>query len=231
MTMPRILARVERVTPLTDTILELVLKPMHYIPYIAGQYLQIHTQEEALCFSIANAPLGSQTYELHIRHQGGNPYEQPLFRSMKADGAVTLSLPYGDCHIERLHAHKPIIFVAAGTGFAPAKAMIEHLLATGDKRSCALYWGARAQSDLYCDEKVKHWAEHVRHFSYVSLLSGSEPKAFARKLLAHHAKTLTDSQIVIAGPFDRVYALRDVLLEQGVSRHHLFSDAFAFEHE
>ena len=45
-------------------------------------------------------------------------------------------------------------------------------------------------------------------------------------ILQRHAHDLNTFQIVMGGPFDMVYSLRDMLLLQGLSQDHLFSDAF-----
>ena len=222
-------AQVERITPLTESILQLILAPNEYIDYQAGQYLQIVSENEAFSYSIANAPLGSHKYELHIRHSRDNPYNQPLLAEIKRKGSVTLRLPLGECDIGHLHPKKPILFIAAGTGFAPIKAMIEQLLAEGEPRAFELYWGARSQSDLYMDDKVFHWQTHVRHFQYFSQLSETTKATLASMVLKRHAHDLNDWQIVISGPFDMAYSTRDQLLAKGALPANLFSDAFNFE--
>lgn len=225
--MKTIQARVENITPLTNSILQLTLKPDVYVDYQAGQYLQIIHENEAFSYSIANAPLGSRQYELHIRHTRDNPYNQPLFADIKRKGVVTLCLPMGECNVSRLLSDKPIMFVAGGTGFAPIKAMIEQLLATGDTRPFELFWGARLQSDLYMDEKVRQWQAHVSHFKYFSLLSENNQITLTDVILEHHTRDINDWQIVIGGPFDMVYSIRDVLVAKGVLPENIFSDAFA----
>lgn len=220
------IAQVMQVVPLTDSILKVILSPQDYIDYAAGQYLKIKCHEEWLCYSIANAPFGPHYYELHIRHAENNPYYQQLLTHIKEQRALTISLPHGECQINRLYPDKPILFIAGGTGFAPIKAMIEHLLATGDRRQFELYWGARSQSDLYMDEKVKQWQTHVDHFRYVALLSGGKEQSLAETVHAHHASDLLQYQVVLGGPFDMVYAVRDALVAFGMAKEQLFSDAF-----
>lgn len=222
-------AQVETIAPLTDSIMQLVLQPDEYVSYQAGQYLQILFGKEAFSYSIANAPLGSHKYELHIRHSLENPYNQRLFAHIKKHGRVLIRLPYGECCIERLDAQRPILFIAGGTGFAPVKAMIEQLLSSSDTRAFELFWGARMQSDLYFDEKVNNWQSHVSRFKYFSLLSEDSEHPIVTSVLARHPKDLGAWQIVISGPFDMVYTTRDVLVDYGVSPVHLFSDAFSFE--
>ena len=219
-------ARVECITPLTNSILQLILKPDIYVDYQAGQYLQIIYENEAFSYSIANAPLGSHRYELHIRHARDNPYNQPLFAEIKRQGVVTLRLPMGECNVSRLHLDKPILFIAGGTGFAPIKAMIEQLLADGESRPFELFWGARSQSDLYMDNQVLQWQAHVSHFKYFSLLSENSQMTLVDKVMEHHALDINDWQIVVSGPFDMAYSIRDALVAQGVMFENLFSDAF-----
>lgn len=221
-------ARVESITPLTDSILQLVLKPDEYIDYQAGQYLQMLFENGAFSYSIANAPLGSRQYELHIRHTRDNPYHQPLFAHIKQYGVVSIRVPLGECHVSRLHPLKPILFIAGGTGFAPIKAMIEQLLADGEPRLFELFWGARSQRDLYMDDKALHWQTHVAHFTYFPHHSDLHAMTLADRVIAQHLHDLHDWQIVISGPFDMVYHTRDALVAQGVLLENLFSDAFSF---
>lgn len=219
-------ARVKSIAPLTNSILQLILEPDVYVDYHAGQYLKIMHKDEAFSYSIANAPLGSHQYELHIRHTRDNPYNQPLFSQIKRQGVVSIQLPMGECNVSRLHPDKPILFIAGGTGFAPIKAMIEQLLADGDSRPFELFWGARSQSDLYMDDKVLLWQSHVSHFKYFSLLSERSQQTLVDIVLERHAQDINDWQLVISGPFDLAFSIRDALVGQGVLAENLFSDAF-----
>lgn len=223
------LAQVARIAPLTDSILQLILAPETYIDYEAGQYLQVLLANEEFSYSIANAPLGSRTYELHIRHSADNPYNQALLAHVKQHGTLAITLPFGECHLTKLLPQKPILFIAGGTGFAPIKAMIEQLLAGGKPRPFELLWGARSQSDLYMDELVTHWQTHVQQFEYFSIISDASKETLASKALARHKGVLNDWQIVISGPFDMVYNTRDLLVAAGALPENLFSDAFSFE--
>lgn len=230
MTSDTTIAQVEKITPLTDSILQLILTPAHFIDYQAGQYLQIFSRDNWLNYSIANAPLGSHKYELHIRHSNDNLCIQALLAEIKQAGSVTLRLPFGSCHLNKLHPKKPILFLAQGTGFAPINAMIEQLLATSDARAFELFWSARSQSDLYMSDKVLQWQTHVAPFRYFSLLSNNTTKeTLISTVLKQHDTDLTDWQVVIAGPFEMAYTARDILIAHGLPTMQLFSDAFSFE--
>lgn len=219
-------AQIEQITPLTNSILQLVLTPDTYVEYQAGQYLQMMSEGHLVSYSIANAPLGSHKYELHIRHSRDNPYSQPLLAEIKRQGAVKIRVPLGTCDLAHLDSKKPILFIAGGTGFAPIKAMIEQLLAEGESREFELFWGARSQSDLYLDDKVMQWQAHVPHFRYFSQLSLCSKETLASMVIDRHANDLRRWQVVLAGPFDMVYTIRDQLLHEGADPDDLFSDAF-----
>jgi CDP-4-dehydro-6-deoxyglucose reductase len=221
-------ANVEFVTPLTDTVIQFILKPDEYIDYYAGQYLQLKSLKSFYSYSIANAPLGSHRYELHIKHSRDNLNNQNLLSEMKKQGSVLLKVPFGDCFVKQLDINKPIIFIAAGSGFAQIKAMLEQLFADGDTRILKLYWGVRAHGDLYMNDKVLGWQDCMKQFSYVSVLSSLERKSLISSVIDDNSDRLLDYQIVMSGPFDLVYSMRDTLIERGVLESNLFSDAFSF---
>jgi CDP-4-dehydro-6-deoxyglucose reductase len=222
-------ARVVEVNPLTDTILQVVVEPETYIDYQAGQYLQLFHANTSAYYSIANAPMGTHRYELHIRHGRDRETDKCWLDEIKQQGFVRLRAPFGECDLAHLDPVKSILFIAAGTGFAPVKAMIEQLLLLSDPRCFELIWSARTQSDLYLEEKVKQWQTHVQQFQHVSLLTSENKQALDAIVLARHAQELNNWQIVISGPFDLVYRMRDQLVAHGVSLNHLYSDAFQFE--
>lgn len=221
-------AKIQHIVPLTDTIIQLIVVPDQYIEYQAGQYLQLVNDESALAYSIANAPLGARHYELHIRHDRDSVC-QPLLDQIKSTGEVLLRAPFGQCHLSAMHPQKPILFIAAGTGFAPVNAMIEQLLASAEQRAFELIWSARSQADLYLDEKVKQWQNHVQQFQYIPLLSQKSKKTLTSVVHTRHPADLNDWQIVISGPFDMVYHTRNQLVAHGISITNLYSDAFEFE--
>lgn len=220
-------AQVIQAHPLSNRLLRVFLKPEHYIDYDAGQYLKIISSnpDEKLYYSIANAPLGSKTYELHIRHEPHHDEQQHLIDVITKQGQLIIHLPFGHCTIRKLNLNQPILFIAGGTGFAPIKAMIEQLLVDDMLQPFVLYWCASTEEALYLDEKVQAWNKHVTPFRYMTHISQHEKAPLIERILQNEP-LITSYQVVLAGPFDFVYALRDTLLANGLSQEKLFSDAF-----
>jgi CDP-4-dehydro-6-deoxyglucose reductase len=161
-------------------ILKLQLPAAERFQFLAGQYLEFLLKDgQRRAYSIANAPAQEGPLELHIRHLPGGLFTDFVF------GAVTPALkekdilrfegPLGSFFL-REDSQKPIIFVAAGTGFAPIKSIIEQMQAKKIKRPIHLYWGGRRPSDLYLDDLCKAWENEIADFRYIPVISDALPE-------------------------------------------------------
>lgn len=213
-------AKLVSLNALSQDIYEVILKPKDYIGYEAGQYLKIKIDNQWIPYSIANAPNQTNTYILHIKHTALSETTKKLFETLKQQD-IELSLPYGHCCLSQFPSERPIIFIAGGTGFAPINAMIEALLAKKDAPSFELYWGVRQESDLYQKPKDSYTA-------YTSIATKEDP-LLIDLILLNHPNDLNAYTIVLSGPFDMAYQLRDRLVSDGVNIKHLYSDAFDYE--
>lgn len=222
---------VDEVIPLTDTIFKVFVKPKVSITYESGQYLEVIAPMGSFPFSIANAPLGAEKIELHIRHATENPFNQWLLDTIKTKGRLEISAPKGDCRLSVLDKTKPIVLIAGGTGFAPIKAMIEQLLYDGDKRVMHFFWLANKKADFYLDETVKAWANHMAHFTYTPLFTSRHQKSpdLCGVMKALYKEKASDFQAVLAGPFELIFSLKEILLTLGIASDHILSDAFSYK--
>ncbi len=108
---------------------------------------------------MANAPhtvIDKPQLELHIRHLPGGKFTDHVFGAMKEKEILRVEGPFGSFFL-REDSDKPMVLLASGTGFAPIKAIIEHMIWKGSERKAVLYWGCRSKADLYLHE----WAEEA----------------------------------------------------------------------
>ncbi|MGH8801716.1 MAG: CDP-6-deoxy-delta-3,4-glucoseen reductase, partial [Casimicrobiaceae bacterium] len=108
------------------------------------------------------------------RHTPGGFFTDPLFTSYRGREILRLEGPLGSFYL-REDSDKPVIFVAGGTGFAPIKAIIEHMLYHRIPREMVLYWGARAKRDLYLADLPGRWQTQHPNFTFVPVLSEPTP--------------------------------------------------------
>ena len=76
--------------------------------------------------------------------------------------------------------------IAGGTGFAPLKSMLRHVLENGIRRAMHLYWGARHRRDLYEEAQVLEW---VRALPAAAASPRCSPRP-ARREAAHQRARL-----------------------------------------
>lgn len=79
---------------------------------------------------------------------------------------------------------RPIIFLAGGTGFAPVKSMVEHLIQGKCRREIYIYWGMQYSKDFTCiTAAVEEQHDNVH---YIPVVSGDDAE-WGRKGFVHHA--------------------------------------------
>ena len=147
--------------------------------YHAGQYVEFLLPGGLRrSYSMANAPhtqATSPALELHIRHMPGGKFTDKVFGSLKEREILRIEGPYGSFYL-REESAKPIILLASGTGFAPIKALIEHLQFKGSSCPATFYWGGRRPSDLYMDDWVRAKLLEMPSLRYVPVVSDAQPQ-------------------------------------------------------
>ncbi len=235
---PRILpARVAKKEQLSHDViaLHLQLPASERLQFLAGQYLEFILKDgKRRAFSIANAPHDAEFLQLHIRVIPGGVFSAYVANEMQEKAILRLEAPFGNFFL-REDSQKPIIFVAGGTGFAPVKGIIEHMLHNNIKRDIILYRGARVAEDLYMNELCQKWAEFTPHLSYIPVIS--EPQSSGnwqgRTGLVHQAvlddiKDLSAYQAYVCGAPGMCEVAHNTFVAQGLLADEFFSDAFTF---
>lgn len=232
-------ARVVKMEKAADDVMILSLKlPANQrLQFLAGQYVDILLKDnQRRSFSLANPPHADEFLELHIRHVPNGLFTTHVFTRMKEKDLLRLRGPLGVFFL-REESDLPAIFVAGGTGFAPIKGILEHAFARGIRRPLHLYWGVRAQRDLYMDALPRAWAREHANFRYTPVLS--EPRAEerwdGRTGWVHDAVTadypdLSGYEVYASGPPPMIEALKRTFFARGLSPERLYFDSFEFAH-
>jgi CDP-4-dehydro-6-deoxyglucose reductase len=215
--------------------LQLSLPATERLQFLAGQYIDILLRDgRRRSFSLANAPHDDKTLELHIRHTPGGRFTDFVFNGLKERALLRFEGPLGTFFL-REESSRPIIMVAGGTGFAPIKGMIEHLIQIGLSRTIHLFWGARSFEDLYLHDLVCAWEAAQDNIRYTPVLS--EPIESANwqgeRGLVHQAvlrayPDLCAFQVYMSGPPAMIQAGRAEFTAAGLPDDQLFFDSFDY---
>jgi CDP-4-dehydro-6-deoxyglucose reductase len=169
----RLPSRVQSIDHVADdvAVLRLKLPSNEQLQFFAGQYVDILLRDgKRRSYSMANPPHDNQHIELHVRNMENGTFTAQVFGSMKEKDILRIEGPLGTFFL-REDSDKPIIFVASGTGFAPIKSIIEHIIEKKIERPISLYWGGRRPKDIYAQELAEKWANTVAHFKFIPVVS------------------------------------------------------------
>jgi len=211
------------------------------LQFHAGQYVEFLLRDGARrSYSMANAPhtLGEPGtgIELHIRHLPGGKFTDHVFGAMKEKEILRIEGPYGSFFL-REDSDKPIILLASGTGFAPIKALLEHMKFKAIDRPATLYWGGRRPEDLYMDEWVRAHLAELPNLRYVPVVSNAVPEdnwtgrtGFVHRAVLEDFNDLSGHQVYACGaPIVVDSAKHDYVAEAGLPEEEFFADAFTTE--
>src|SRR6266403_4372337 len=178
---PRIIpCRVEKLDkPAPDVAVIGLRLPMNEnFRFLAGQYIDILLKDgRRRSYSLATRPDpgGVTALELHARHTPGGLFTDHVFTKLKIRDLLRFEGPLGSFFL-REESDKPIVMLASGTGFAPIKALVEHMQDLKSERPVRLYWGGRRPQDLYMHALCEQWASQMPHFSYIPVVSDALPE-------------------------------------------------------
>lgn len=235
---PRILpVRVQKKEQLSHDVMAMYLKlpSNERLQFMAGQYVDFLLKDgKRRAFSLANAPHKDELLELHLRLIPGGQFTEYVFNEMPEKTIMRMEAPLGSFYL-REDSDKPIIFIAGGTGFAPIKGIIEHMLHHKMRRPITLYWGARSLQDLYMPELPLQWGKEYPDFSYFPVLSDplADDQWQGRTGLVHLAvledhADLSAYQVYCCGNPQMVEAAHVAFQQRGLPENEFFSDAFTF---
>ena len=221
-------------------LLKLQLPANDVMQFHAGQYVEFLLRDGARrSYSMANAPhtlvAGSPTIELHIRHTPGGKFTDHVFGAMKEKEILRIEGPFGSFYLR--DSDKPMVLLASGTGFAPIKALIEHMQFKNIKRPAVLYWGGRRPEDLYMHDWVMDKVAEMPNLTYTPVISNATPEdawtgrtGFVHQAVMQDHPDLSGHQVYACGaPIVVDSAKADYMGQCGLPEDEFFADSFTTE--
>jgi len=193
---------------------------------------------------------------MHLHFQipkvSGDEFSDHIFTSLRVGDQIDINGPKGDfilnedTHHPRLNVlnedvlnedthrlnedtHRPLVFIAWRTGFAPIRSLIEHAMALEVAESIHLVWIAASKKDRYLDNLCRSWADALDNFRYLPV------DVDAKMSEIHISNTITQSlnikpenlakhDFYIAANNSLSLSLGHPLLKQGLPPQQLTTD-------
>ena len=218
-------------------VLRLQLPASDTFQYHAGQYVEFLLRDgDRRSYSMANAPhtqTAAPSLELHVRHMPGGKFTDHVFGPMKEKDILRIEGPYGSLFL-REDSDKPMVLLASGTGFAPIKAVIEHMQFKGITREATLYWGGRRPADLYQSAWIEARLAEMPNLRYVPVVSNALPDdawtgrtGFVHEAVLQDLPDLSGHEVYACGaPIVVESAKRDYVGKASLPEEAFFADSF-----
>jgi CDP-4-dehydro-6-deoxyglucose reductase len=221
--------RIARVTPLAPDVMQVFLRlpVVERLEFHPGQYLDILLDGgRRRSFSIASPPHDSDQIELHVRRVPGGGFTDGLWSSTGVGSLLRIEGPIGQFVYREGSA--PMLMIAGGTGFAPLKSMLRHVLERGIDRPIHLYWGARQAQDLYEEALVLEWIRRYPQLRFTAVLSeatGTDYRAgWVHEAVLADYPNIESFDVYAAGPPAMVEAIKATFSRQD----RLYFDSFDY---
>jgi CDP-4-dehydro-6-deoxyglucose reductase len=226
--------RVARMERLASDVMGLWLKLPAVVQFtwLPGQYVDIMLEGgRRRSFSLANPPHDGALLELHVRRSSRRGFTEHVFTGMKPGALLRIEGPLGQ-FVYRSGVG-PLLLVGGGTGYAPLKSLLRHVLETGIRREVTLWWGARTREGLYEDAWLRELAAREPRFTYRAAVSDEPGDSNLAHGQVHEAviaagEPLADRDIYTAGPPEMIAAIRKEFVARGASPARLTFDSFDF---
>ena len=235
--------RIAGLSALAPDVMQVLLRlpTVERLRFHPGQYLDVLLPAgKRRSFSIASPPHDSGLIELHVRRVSGGGFTERLFGAggsgespLAVGSLLRIEGPIGQFSYRA--GRTPMLMVAGGTGFAPLKSILRHVLETGAAREIHFYWGARHAHDLYEQPRMLEWVQRHPQLSFTAVLSEATTTeaAHGRAGLVHEAvladhRDLSGFEVYAAGPPAMIEAMRAAFPAHGLPAERLYFDSFDY---
>jgi CDP-4-dehydro-6-deoxyglucose reductase len=189
----------------TATIRELWLRPLgSRLEYLPGEYVLLQDRDGDIpqrSYSIANAPRPNGAISLLVTRVRGGGTSTWVHDQLRLGDEVDISGPYGT-FIDTPTATAGAVFMAAGSGLAPIRALVEAALRSGRRRSLVLIFSARSERDVIDAQVFRLWESRHPQFRFIPILTQTGGTRGHRRIparLPNLVGSLSNRHVFIAG--------------------------------
>ena len=227
--------RVVETEHLTPTILELWLRPLAGpLQYLPGEFVLLedcHHRMPPRSYSIANAPRPDGLISLLVTRVQGGQTSRWVHEHLRVGDEVSVSGPYGT-FVDDPRSAAPCLFLAAGSGLAPIRSLIEAALSTGARRSLTLIISAGTEADVIGRACFTSWEASHPQFQFMRTLTRADGPGLHGRIpavLPAICGGLAEYDAFVAGAPGFVAACASAVEALGVRRGRVHTEEFFAE--
>ena len=140
--------------------------------------------------------------------------------------------PYGDFFLRDTQAE--IVFIAGGSGMAPVKSILHHMVNRKINRRARYYFGAKAKRDLFLVDEMHALEKQLPDYKFVPALSEPGPDddwqgetGLITAVVDRHVADAANAEAYLCGSPLMIDACIEVLRRKGMPEDKIYYDKFA----
>jgi CDP-4-dehydro-6-deoxyglucose reductase, E3 len=224
----RVIAIEHRTRAIVEVWLQPMDQPMDYRP---GEYVLLEDSMRQIpprSYSIANAPRPDGLVSLLITRVADGTTSVWVHDQLRRGDEVTVTGPYGT-FVADPASTAPCLYLAAGSGLAPIRALIEAGLEAMPQRPLTLIFSARTEADVLDRERFSLWQTRYPHFRFIRTLTrgpGPAPRGRVPHVLGTLCSGVERCEVFVAGAPGFVGACALAAEAHGARREHVRTEQF-----
>lgn len=222
-------------TPTTRTLRLVAVDGQTLPPFQAGQYINLFVEidgvQTARPYAMSSSPVQRMHYDLTVKRAKGGFVSNHLLDRVAVGQRLTSSGPMGTFHHNPLFHGDDLVFLAGGSGAAPARSILLNILDRElPQRLHMVYVNSHVDDVIFADELRELAARH-EHFTLSEVISrppagyvgrsGRLSQAMLQELLGEPG----DRMFYICGPTPFNDSCVALLTELGVARRRIRVEA------
>ncbi|THA55935.1 flavohemoprotein [Streptomyces sp. A1136] len=207
----------------------LTLHPHLPLGHRPGQYVSVSSDRVPATwrtYSLGNAPRPDGTVDLHVSRIEGGRLSTVLVGGTDPGETLRLGAPGGGLTLRR--DGRPVTLIAAGTGWAPVRALLEELAQRPPDRDVRLFVVARDAAHLYDRPFIDAYADAFGWLAvtYITPAPGQHRNEATDRLATAlgHRGLWWEQDVYLSGPAPFIESTARLLERLGAHPGHVFHD-------
>lgn len=234
------LAVIDQVTRETPTVKTFRLCPAHWIPFEAGQHLEVRltapdgysTQRS---YSVGSSPDNAGRYDVTIERLPNGEVSEWFHDVAEEGDQLEIRGPFGGHFIWKPADPGPILLVAGGSGVVPIMSIIRHRARSAPDSPAVLLYAARTWEEvIYRDELMskEQWEPNLTVLCALSRDVPVRPGDFAGRINLDVVRTVLDRLVdapevsYICGSNAFAETAAQLLLQAGIESQSIRTERF-----
>jgi ferredoxin-NADP reductase len=200
-------------------------------PFQAGQYINvfvdINGSPTARPYAMSSSPNERGYYDLTVKKAQGGFVSHHLVDELSIGQELLSSGPMGSFHHNPLFHGNDLVFFAGGSGIAPARSMIKHIIDKNLNQTMHIIYSNSYEDDVIFENEIRGYAEQNENIELTEIISRPSESytglagRVTKDLVIEHLSDLDKKMFYICGPTPFNESCAEILKQLGVKERRM----------